>query len=70
MPPFDSIELSGHVPIRGEQRGYTVEQARTCIQNPGHIEKTQGRGGIGFSNFGSDFPQKMMSARPLKNCPK
>ena len=27
-------------------------------------------GGIGFSNFGSDFPQKMMSARPLKNCPK
>jgi hypothetical protein len=24
----------------------------------------------GFSNFGSDFPQKMMSARPLKNCPK
>jgi len=44
MPPFDSIELSGHVPIRGEQRGYTVEQARTCIQNPDHIEKTQGRG--------------------------
>jgi hypothetical protein len=44
MPPFDSIELSGHVPIRGEQRGYTVEQARTCIQNPDHIERTQGRG--------------------------
>jgi hypothetical protein len=44
MPPFDSIELSGHIPIRGKQRGYIVEQARLCIQNPDHIEKTQGRG--------------------------
>jgi hypothetical protein len=23
MPPFDSIELSGHIALRGEQRGYT-----------------------------------------------
>jgi hypothetical protein len=44
MPPFDSIELSGHISIRGKQRGYTMEQARFCIQDPDHIEKTQGRG--------------------------
>jgi hypothetical protein len=47
MPPFDSIELSRHVLLRGEQRGYTEEQARTCIENPDHIEKTQGRGLMG-----------------------
>ena len=44
MPPFDSIELSDHVPARGGLRGYTLEQARDCIANPDLIEKTQNRG--------------------------
>jgi len=44
MPPFDAIDLSSHVPHRGMQRGYTEQQARACIENCDHIEKTQGRG--------------------------
>ena len=36
MPPFDSIELSGHIALRGEQRGYTKTQVRSCIERPDH----------------------------------
>jgi hypothetical protein len=41
--PFDAIELSEQVLIRGRQRGYTAEQARACIESPDRIDKTQGR---------------------------
>ena len=36
MPPFDSIELSGHITLKGEQRGYTETQVRSCIERPDH----------------------------------
>lgn len=45
MPPFDSIEFSDHVPARGAQRGFTLEQARACITNPDHIDKSDARRG-------------------------
>jgi hypothetical protein len=41
---LDSIELSDHLPVRGEQRGYTEEQALTCIQYPDRIVMTEGHG--------------------------
>jgi hypothetical protein len=44
MPPFDSVALSSHIPIRGKQRGFTPEEATACITAPDRIEKTQGRG--------------------------
>jgi hypothetical protein len=41
MPPFDSIELSGHITLRGEQRGYTETQVRPCIERPDHSGNVQ-----------------------------
>ena len=41
MPPFDSMELSGHVALRGEQRGYTEIQVRSCIERPDHSSYVQ-----------------------------
>jgi hypothetical protein len=41
MPPFDSIELSGHIALRGEQRGYTKTQVRSCIERPDHSGSVQ-----------------------------
>jgi hypothetical protein len=41
MPPFDSIELSGHMALRGEQPGYTGTQVRSCIERPDHSGNVQ-----------------------------
>ena len=41
MPPFDSIELSGHIALRGEQRGYTETQVGFCIERLDHSGNVQ-----------------------------
>jgi hypothetical protein len=47
VPPFDSIDLSKHIPVRGNQRDYTLQEAKECIENPDLIHKTQGSGKLG-----------------------
>ena len=41
MLPFDSIQLSGHIALRGEQLGYTETQVRPCIERPDHSGNVQ-----------------------------
>jgi hypothetical protein len=47
MPPFDSIELSGHILVQGKKRGYTEQQVRDCLESPEHIDKSQDKGRAG-----------------------
>jgi hypothetical protein len=44
VPPFESIELSKHIPEQGKKRGFTDKQARACIEMPDRIIKTQEHG--------------------------
>ena len=41
MLPFDSIQLSGHIVLRGEQLDYTETQVRPCIERPDHSGNVQ-----------------------------
>ena len=47
IPSFDGIELSGHVPLLGNQRNYTGDQVQSCIESCELVIQTEGSGRSG-----------------------